>query len=130
MLGKQGKANKCPRCKTTIEKVSGCMHMTCPICNHEWCWTCGCDYKSIVHYLQLGGFGCELIGEISFLKMNCCLKAFLMTLLFVFWPIVILFMSLALGFILFLECRCFPKGIQCFFATIVSTTKILKPSKS
>ncbi|TFK72289.1 hypothetical protein BDN72DRAFT_792665 [Pluteus cervinus] len=34
---------RCPRCKTPIQKTSGCNHMTCrvPGCNTEFCYVCG-----------------------------------------------------------------------------------------
>uniref|UniRef100_A0AC35UDF5 RBR-type E3 ubiquitin transferase n=1 Tax=Rhabditophanes sp. KR3021 TaxID=114890 RepID=A0AC35UDF5_9BILA len=30
----------CPLCGFTIEKISGCDHMTCRKCRHEFCWLC------------------------------------------------------------------------------------------
>lgn len=30
----------CPKCKTPLEKVSGCNHMTCVACNAHICWVC------------------------------------------------------------------------------------------
>ncbi|KAJ5815564.1 hypothetical protein N7474_007341 [Penicillium riverlandense] len=30
----------CPRCKAITEKISGCGHMSCPICGTEWCFFC------------------------------------------------------------------------------------------
>ena len=64
--GAKGIANKCPKCKSAVEKNDGCMHMTCPMCAYEWCWTCGLNYRSCFHKGQLGGFICEMIGKVSF----------------------------------------------------------------
>lgn len=36
---KEGSKN-CPYCHVPIEKSSGCNHMTCTRCRHEWCWVC------------------------------------------------------------------------------------------
>lgn len=30
----------CPQCETPIQRNGSCMHMTCPRCNHHWCWYC------------------------------------------------------------------------------------------
>ena len=37
---------RCPKCKTIVEKLGGCEHMTCKRCKYEWCWICGLSYKS------------------------------------------------------------------------------------
>jgi hypothetical protein len=34
----------CPQCKTMLKKNRGCDHMTCPTCQFNWCWGCGCDW--------------------------------------------------------------------------------------
>ncbi|KAF7194142.1 ATP-dependent RNA helicase DEAH12, chloroplastic [Pseudocercospora fuligena] len=31
---------KCPGCPRNIQKRSGCEHMTCTMCGHEFCWLC------------------------------------------------------------------------------------------
>jgi ariadne-1 len=43
----------CPRCKSPIQKNSGCMHMTCP-CHHEFCWLCLGDWTE--HGSETGGY--------------------------------------------------------------------------
>lgn len=48
----------CPKCKTKVEKVSGCNHMTCYLCKFQWCWICGGTYTKD-HYNPLIPFtGC------------------------------------------------------------------------
>ncbi len=34
----------CVMCKTVVQKVEGCVHITCPICDYEWCWLCGQEH--------------------------------------------------------------------------------------
>ena len=31
---------QCPNCKVHIEKYEGCLHVTCPICRHKFCFQC------------------------------------------------------------------------------------------
>ena len=30
----------CPMCKTRLERIKGCNHMTCGFCLYEFCWVC------------------------------------------------------------------------------------------
>ncbi|KAL7947683.1 hypothetical protein V8C42DRAFT_315238 [Trichoderma barbatum] len=30
----------CPKCKTPLEKISGCNHVVCTVCNCHLCWVC------------------------------------------------------------------------------------------
>lgn len=48
---------KCPRCKTMIEKIAGCNHMTCSSCKYEFCWLCGGKYSSN-HFDVFNVLGC------------------------------------------------------------------------
>ncbi|KAG2108426.1 uncharacterized protein F5147DRAFT_773630 [Suillus discolor] len=35
-----GRVKKCPTCQALIEKVDGCNHMTCTLCDSHICWRC------------------------------------------------------------------------------------------
>lgn len=48
---------KCPQCKTMIEKMAGCNHMTCSNCKFEFCWLCGGKYSSN-HFDVFNVLGC------------------------------------------------------------------------
>lgn len=43
-------------CRTKIEKVSGCNHMTCLFCGYDFCWFCGGDASHGSGHWT--GFGC------------------------------------------------------------------------
>ena len=44
------RATTCPntKCGAVIQKTSGCDHMICRACRHEFCWVCLADYKTIL----------------------------------------------------------------------------------
>lgn len=44
----------CPKCVSRIEKNSGCNHMTCQRCKHEFCWICMGDWSD--HGANTGGY--------------------------------------------------------------------------
>lgn len=48
---------KCPHCKTLIEKMAGCNHMTCSNCKYDFCWLCGGKYTSN-HFDVFNVLGC------------------------------------------------------------------------
>jgi hypothetical protein len=35
----------CPRCFTNINKIDGCNHLICTVCNTHYCYSCGNEYK-------------------------------------------------------------------------------------
>ncbi|KAM3136509.1 hypothetical protein pb186bvf_011467 [Paramecium bursaria] len=55
------KIYECPLCRAPIQKKSGCNHMTCYKCKHQFCWLCQGDYNSY-HYVVFNIFGCILPG--------------------------------------------------------------------
>jgi len=53
---------QCPRCQASILKMDdgSCNHMTCPICEAEFCWLCGREISDL-HYLSPSG--CTFWGK-------------------------------------------------------------------
>jgi len=47
----QSVTRPCPHCFVPIQKMGGCVHMTCanPRCRHEFCWLCLHDWRSPSH---------------------------------------------------------------------------------
>jgi len=45
-------AKPCPSCGVNIEKESGCDHMTCRTCRHNFCWQCLVPYYGNVQHTQ------------------------------------------------------------------------------
>jgi IBR domain. len=35
----------CIMCKSSVTRTEGCLHIICPVCDYEWCWTCGRQYN-------------------------------------------------------------------------------------
>lgn len=40
---------KCPKCRSPIQKRSGCHRMTCIKCKHRFCWKCFADLRNPYH---------------------------------------------------------------------------------
>ena len=40
-------ATRCPSCKAPGIKLTGCDHMTCPQCRHQYCWLCRANYGQV-----------------------------------------------------------------------------------
>ena len=49
----------CPNCNVPIAKSSGCNHMTCSHCSHEFCWLCMAQYTPSHFYES----GCTQFGS-------------------------------------------------------------------
>lgn len=45
-LKKEVGIKDCPECKTPLEKISGCNHITCVGCKAHMCWVCMMTFAS------------------------------------------------------------------------------------
>jgi len=61
----EGSTQRCPGCRTSVEKNGGCNHMTCAKCGHQWCWLCRGPYHPL-HYVQsqCTQFGADFHAEV------------------------------------------------------------------
>lgn len=48
-----GLVKKCPTCQALIEKVDGCNHMTCTLCNSHICWRCMGVFSATTIYAHM-----------------------------------------------------------------------------
>jgi len=46
LLGLGTDIKKCMICKTVVDRYEGCPHITCPVCDFEWCWICGREWDA------------------------------------------------------------------------------------
>lgn len=53
---------KCPKCKVPVQRIEGCNHMTCAVCEHQFCWMCRGKYTDN-HYAPWNLWGCPLGQE-------------------------------------------------------------------
>lgn len=95
---KKKDTKRCPKCKVLVEKAEGCNHMTCFVCQYEFCWICGGVYTSY-HFLPVNPLGCPGLqfARTKNSKYNCLKRNFIRALswlfcLFLFPFYVILFM--------------------------------------
>jgi hypothetical protein len=62
-MARQQGWKQCPKCQTMIEHVSGCNHMTCSNCTHEFCFQC-LSHWSVSNGVSLCSSGsCEVWSE-------------------------------------------------------------------
>lgn len=95
-----GTAHRCPKCSSPFEKTTGCQHMTCPVCEHEWCWVCGFPYHSFIHYGQGMGLMCEIIGSIHFSQVSAWTQFWQLLLVFCLMPVILLLVCGMVGFMM------------------------------
>ena len=43
----QQNAQLCPKCKIYIQRTKGCDHMVCTFCETDFCYKCGCKFRSL-----------------------------------------------------------------------------------
>ena len=72
---KENHLKKCPKCGIEIYKDSGCNHMTCTKCHHQFCWICGMKYTPL-HYDNplLPCFRMQFTEQQNILIRNPCIR--------------------------------------------------------
>lgn len=101
----------CPKCRYKIEKNNGCKHITCIICNCEFCWICG-----ICWYPEHINTDCTEIQIFSKLKNKPISKIGMRTFLYCF---LILFCGIPIFF-----------GLGVFCPAYIFTKKVYETHKN
>lgn len=97
-------------CRTKIERVHGCNHMTCLFCGYEFCWVCGreADARS-GHWGQFSVTGCgapQLGQELNpkDLKKLQRKRCNLLFIAFIFLPVILVLATPVFLSIIWLDC--------------------------
>jgi hypothetical protein len=45
-FSKENEVRFCVMCKSLVQRVEGCSHITCPVCDYDWCWMCGREFTT------------------------------------------------------------------------------------
>ena len=63
----------CPKCRTPIEKKSGCDHLRCPLCGTDFCFRCGEPCVSGTYLRKCGKCNREFIDHLHTPEVRRCL---------------------------------------------------------
>ena len=88
-------AHQCPKCGVPIEKNEGCNHMSCPQCNHYWCWACGLPVKHWIHKFSENPFGCKFTASNGAAVFK---KTIIFLLGLIFIPVIMILLPILVGF--------------------------------
>ncbi|EGR28008.1 ibr domain protein [Ichthyophthirius multifiliis] len=127
---------RCRKCKALVQKIEGCNHMTCSVCEYQWCWLCGDTYTQM-HTMALNPFGCPMLQNGRFTVHNTqmwkiyCIRFWIFVLIIFLFPFALLFSGPAflLGAYIellrkyrnstYLNCQCYIKYILFFLGIII-----------
>ncbi|KRX04599.1 hypothetical protein PPERSA_04414 [Pseudocohnilembus persalinus] len=62
---------RCKKCHTLVEKITGCNVMKCEVCHYEFCWICNQEFTPL-HYAPFNPFGCPMLLNEKYGKMGGC----------------------------------------------------------
>jgi hypothetical protein len=62
---KKNRYQVCPKCEVIVERIDGCRHMTCTICEAQFCIDCGAiKYKECGHFELPGNDSPRMINRV------------------------------------------------------------------